>query len=126
MSIRTERVASVIKHEIGTILTRELNDPRNGFITVTDVRMTPDLRVARVAFSVFGDEKVKQRAMKMLNDEKPQIRSTVGSHLRLRYTPALEFFLDETMESADRIHRLLKQIHDGEKPKEADSESDSV
>ena len=121
MSIRTERVASLIKQEIGTILTRELNDPKNGFITVTDVRMTPDLRVARVSFSVFGDEKVKTRAMNFLNREKPMIRGIVGSHLRLRFTPALEFFLDESMETADRIHRLLKKINDEGRTSEGDA-----
>ena len=66
MSIRTERVASVIKEQIGAILIHEYNDPSYGFITVTDVKMTPDLRIAKVYFSVFANEDVQERAMKML------------------------------------------------------------
>jgi ribosome-binding factor A len=111
MSIRTERVASIIKEEIGSILTREFSAPSNGFITVTDVKMTADLKIARISFSVFGSDEVQARTMKMLEDQKQHIRGIVGSHLRLRFVPALQFYLDDTLERADRINKLIQQIH---------------
>ena len=112
MSIRTERVASLIKAEIGSILTREYNDPSYGFITVTDVRMTPDLRIAKVSFSIFGDEKKKDLTMNMLEGERGHIRGLVGSRLRLKFTPALQFYRDDTLDTADRINQLIKKIHE--------------
>jgi len=112
MSIRTERVASVIKHEIGGILGREFNDPAWGFITVTDVKMTADLKIARISLSILGDEKVRGATMEMLEGEKQHIRGLLGANLRLKYTPTLQFYLDETMERVDRINRLIRQIHD--------------
>ena len=123
MSIRAERVASLIKEEIGAILTREYSDPAFGFITVTDVKMTPDLKIARVAFSVFGSDEVRAKTMKMLDGQKPHIRGLVGSHMRLKFTPALQFFLDDTLEHVDRINTLIKQIHNDDKKPDGDSQS---
>lgn len=111
MSIRTERVASLIKEEIGTILTREYSNPEYGFITVTDVTMTADLKIAKVSFSVFGNEEVQARSMKMLEAEKQHIRGLVASHLSMKFVPALQFYLDDTLNRVDRINRILKKIH---------------
>jgi len=115
MSIRTERVASLIKTEIGSILTREYNDPSFGFITVTDVKMSPDLRIAKVAFSIFGDDARKAKTMDMLEDEKSHIRGLVGSRLRLKFTPSLQFYRDDTLDTVDRINQLIKKIHEDDK-----------
>ena len=114
MSIRTERVASLIKEEIGAILTREYTDPAFGFITVTDVTMTADLNIAKVSFSVFGGEEIQAKAMKMLETQKQHIRGIVASHLRMKFVPALQFYLDDTMNQVDRINRILKTIHGDE------------
>lgn len=114
MSIRTERVASLIKQELGALVTREYSDPANGFITVTDVRMTADLRIAKVALSIFGTPDVREKTMAMLEQEKPRIRSIVGSHLRLRFTPSLQFFLDDSLDTVDRINTIIRKIHDDE------------
>lgn len=115
MSIRSERVASLVKHEIGDMLTREYSDPSNGFITVTEVRMTPDLRVARIYLSIFGDAEVKARTMKMLDGERSHIRSFVGSRLQLKFVPTFEFYLDDTMDRVDRINTLIKKIHENDR-----------
>ncbi len=111
MSIRTERVASLIKEEIGALLVREYNDPAFGFITVTDVTMTPDLRIARVYFSVFAKPDVQERTMAMLEEEKGKIRSTVGSRMKIRFIPELQFFLDGTQDRVERLNRIFKEIH---------------
>lgn len=112
MSIRTERVASLIKEEIGAILVREYSDRSFGFTTVTEVRMTPDLKIAKVYFSVFGSPEVQTKTMTMLKEERSHIRGMVGSHLRLKFTPALQFYLDDTLDHVDRINHLIKKIHD--------------
>jgi len=112
MTIRAERVASLIKEEIGAILIREYNGQAVGFTTVTDVRMSPDLKIARIYFSVFGRADVKEQTMGWLEQEKPHIRGLLASHLRMKFTPALQFFLDDTLDQVDRINTLIKKIHD--------------
>jgi len=122
MSIRTERVASVIKERIGAILVHDYNNPSYGFITVTDVKMTPDLKIAKVYVSVFGSEQVKAKAMKMLEGEKQHIRGLVASHVQLKFAPALQFYLDQTLEEADKINRLINKIHQDDKKLSDDSQ----
>jgi ribosome-binding factor A len=112
MSIRTERVASTIKEEIGSILIREYSDKSYGFITVTDVNVTADLKIAKIYFSIFGDPAVQERTMAMLENEKQHIRGLVASHLRLKFMPALQFYHDNTLDRVDRINHLIKKIHD--------------
>ena len=111
MSIRTERVASLLKEEIGAILVRDYSDRSYGFTTVTEVKMTPDLKIAKVYFSVFGGSELKAKTMAMLKDEKSHIRGLVGSHVRLKFTPALQFYLDDTLDQVDRINHLIRKIH---------------
>ncbi len=111
MSIRTERVASLIKEEIGAILVREYNDKAYGFITVTDVTMTPDLRIAKIYFSIFAKPEIREKTMAMLEDEKGRIRGIVGSRMKIRFVPELQFFLDGTQERVERLNRIFKQIH---------------
>ena len=120
MSIRTERVASVIKEAIAGLLIRDYNDPSYGFITVTDVSVTGDLRIAKVYFSVFAPPEVQERTMKMLEGEKGRIRGFVGSGLRIRFTPELQFYHDATMDRVDRINRLIREIHKDDRPAEED------
>jgi ribosome-binding factor A len=122
MSIRTERVASVIKERVAAILIHDYSNPAYGFITVTDVKMTPDLKIARVYFSVFGSEEIKAKAMKMLEGEKQHIRGLVASYVRLKFAPALQFHLDQTLEEADKINRLINKIHEDDKKPPHDTE----
>ncbi len=112
MSIRTERVASLIKEEIGALLIRDYNDPALGFITVTDVTVSPDLRIAKVYFSVFAKPEVKESTMAMLEGERGRIRSFVGSKMKIRFIPELQFFLDGTQDRVERLNRIFKKIHE--------------
>jgi ribosome-binding factor A len=111
MSLRTERVASVIKEEVGMMLTTEFRDPSYGLITVTEVHMTPDLRIAKIYVSIMGPAAVKERTMEMLEERKPQIRSLIGSHLRLKFTPSVQFYIDETLDRVEKIDSIIKKIH---------------
>ena len=116
MSIRTEKVASLLKEEIGGILQREYSSPPMGFTTVVDVRVTPDLRIAKVYFSIFGPEEVRRKTMDRLEKAKPDIRSALARRIRLRFMPVLEFYRDDTLDRVDRINQILKKIHDERDP----------
>lgn len=114
MSLRTDRVASVIKEEVGTLLARDFNDPSYGLMTVTEVHVTPDLRLAKIYVSILGDEDVRERTMKMLEKNTGAIRASIGSHVRLKFTPSVVFYIDETLDRVEKISRIIKHIHDGE------------
>lgn len=111
MSVRVDKVASLIKQEMGSILQRDFSVVSSAFLTVTEVRMTADLKIARVYVSIYGDSKTKEKTLKLLESEKGHIRSILGSHIRLKFTPSIEFYLDETLDRVETIDNLIKQIH---------------
>jgi ribosome-binding factor A len=78
--------------------------------------MTPDLKIAKVYFSVFGGPAAQEATMALLERDRASMRREVGSHLRMKFTPALQFYLDDTLDHVDRINRLIKKIHDGTEP----------
>jgi len=108
---RQLRVADRLKQEIAHILRREVEDPRVGFVTITDVEVSPDLKHARVFFSVLGDSPDQpQEALRGLVRARSFIRKCLADQAGLRYTPELEFRYDATAERAQRIETLLHQI----------------
>ena len=111
MSVRTDRVASVVKQEIGTILQKNFTVADSGLITVTEVRMSPDLKIAKVYVSVLGDSAQKDKSLAFLEEHKSSIRSELGHHVRLKFTPAISFFLDESLDRAMNIENILNRIH---------------
>lgn len=111
MSVRTEKVASIVKQEIGIIFQRNFDMKEYGFITVTEVRMSPDLRIAKVYVSVFGDTAQKQKTLGMLEAQKGFVRQTLGHNIRLKFTPSIVFYLDETMDKAMNLEKIFKKIH---------------
>ncbi|WP_445594025.1 30S ribosome-binding factor RbfA [Bacillus velezensis] len=117
MSMRANRVGEQMKKELGDIISRKLKDPRIGFLTVTDVRVSGDLQIAKVYISVLGGEKKKEEALKGLAKAKGFIRSEIGSRIRLRKTPELEFEFDESIEYGNRIETLIHELH-SDKPSE--------
>ena len=112
MSLRTERVSSLIKEEVGTYFIREFRDPAYGFLTVTEVHMTPDLRIAKIYVSIMGDDQTKTRTMKLLEEHKGEIRAFIGSRMRMKFTPSVQFFMDETFDRVARIEELIKKIRE--------------
>ncbi len=111
MSVRTERVASIVKEEIGLIFQRNFDMREYGFMTVTEVRMTADLKIAKVYVSIFGDAGQKQKTLAMLETQKPFVRQMLGRNVRLKFTPSIVYSLDETMDNAMNLERLFKKIH---------------
>lgn len=107
---RLDRVNQLMKEELALLLQRELKDPRLGFVTVTEVDTSKDLRVAKVYVSVLGDEAQWKASLAALASARGFIHNWLKGHLDLRSIPAIEFKADRSMEHAARIQVLLKQI----------------
>ena len=107
-SNRALKVADRIKEVIATTLEARVKDPRLGFITITDVRVTGDLQQASIFYTVLGDEEAQSGTAAALASAKGLIRREVGSALGLRITPSIEFFADGLQESATAM-RLFRQ-----------------
>ncbi len=104
---RTDRVADRIREEIAEILTRRVKDPRIGFITVTAVEVSHDLRNAKVFVTVYGDEDQRKAGLKGLQSAARFIRGELGKRLQMKFTPELLFREDTTVDKANRVLELL-------------------
>ena len=109
---RPDRIGDQIRAEVSDMLVRELHDPGFGFLTITRVRVTPDLQLARVYYTTMGDAEARRNTERAFGRAAPFIRRQLGRRLRLRRTPELEFVFDESIEGQDRIERLLQEIHE--------------
>ena len=107
---RPTRVGDQIRVEISDLLARAVQDPGIGFLTVTHVKVTPDLQQARVYYTTMGDERGRRETQRALDRATPFLRRQLGGRLRLRRVPELQFFFDESIERQDRIERILQEI----------------
>ncbi len=107
---RIERVNQLIKEEISLLLQRELKDPRLGFVTITEVETTADLRSAKVFVSVLGSEEQWRASMAALESARGFVRNWLRDHLDLRVTPTLDFRPDRSMEHAAQIQTILQRL----------------
>lgn len=107
---RRQKIASSIRGEISRVIQVEMNDPRIGFITVTGVEVSPDLRVADVYFSKMGDPAGSQNALAALEKAQGFLRRRVADNLALRRTPELRFHLDRSADRGEHIDRLLQAL----------------
>jgi ribosome-binding factor A len=111
MSTRTERVAQEIQVAVADILARGMiRDPRVGYITITGVKMSPDLRVAKVFYSMIGTDEQKKHTKEGLEAAKGFVRREVTSRVKLRVSPEIYFSFDGSLEEGDKIERLLKEV----------------
>lgn len=117
MSIRIEKVNQLLKREIAKILEEDIEDKGIGFVSITHVFTSPDLRHAKVYYSILGDEIQKKKTGKVLNQAKGYIKRLISQRVRLRYLPDIEFLYDESIEYSLCIENLFKKIQDGEKDK---------
>lgn len=113
-SHRSNRVAEEIKKEITQMLRDEIKDPRIGFVTVTGVEVTPDIRYAKIFVSVYGNEDAKGQSLEALEKAKGFVRSELGKRMRLRYTPEISFRFDTSIEHGARIMELLEKVKETE------------
>ena len=110
--VRREKLQELFKAEASDVLHRRLRDPRLGFVSVTDVETSRDLRVAKVFVSVLGNEEQWASSLEALASAKGFVRNWLRRHLDLRVTPELQFRPDHSMEHAARIQQLLKRLDD--------------
>jgi len=106
---RMRRVNEAMRQVLGDAVAQELKDPRIGFVTVTDVKTSPDLRYARVYVSVLGDDDTQAATLDGLQSAVGFLQGRVGGELRLKRTPELRFELDETAARAARLERLIDE-----------------
>lgn len=109
MPYRPERLAAAIQEEISQIL-REMKDPRLGFVSVTNVEVSSDLRYARVYVSVLGSPTEEAATMEALQHAQGFLRSELGRRIRLRHTPEISFRLDRSIRHGARINELLRDL----------------
>ncbi|MGI8781481.1 MAG: 30S ribosome-binding factor RbfA [Solirubrobacteraceae bacterium] len=103
------RVDEAVREVLSAAITKQVKDPRVGFVTVTAVETAPDLRRARVFVSVLGDDRVRKRSMQGLRSAHGVLQRAVAHELRLKHTPTLEFHYDDTSERGFRIGELIER-----------------
>ena len=118
---RPERVADQIRSELASLLSREVHDPGIGFLTITKVQVSPDLQLARVSYTVLGDQKARAASARALERAAPFLRRQLGARLRLRRAPELRFTYDEAVAGQDRIEQILNEIHAADDAAKSDS-----
>ncbi len=118
---RPERLAEQIKEEVSSIIAGELDDPRVGFVTVIETKVSPDLKYAKIFVSVMGEDHQIAESMKALDHASGFIRHRLGSVLRIKRAPELRFIYDDTERTAARIEELLSE--EVQRAKDDDAES---
>jgi len=107
---RPDRVGEEIREELSSLLVREVHDPGIGFVTLTRVKVSPDLQMARVFYTVIGDEKVQKATAQALTRATPFLRRHIGARIRLRRVPEIRFEFDKGVENQDRVERILMDL----------------
>ena len=110
---RTHRVGDQILREISNLLIRKVNDPRLKGVTITDVRMSKDLRHAYVYYSLFWEGQQKKQAHEGFESARGFIRREIGERLQLRYVPDIQFRYDESLDYGKKMERVLAKLDSG-------------
>ncbi len=107
---RPDRVGEQIRQELSQLLLSDVHDPGIGLITLTRVKVSPDLQVARVYYTLMGDDRARVETKRALERATPFLRRQIGSRIRLRRVPELQFHFDESVEAQDRLERILLEL----------------
>ena len=125
-SRRQEQVAEFLRDEVSEIITREMKDPRLGFVSITRVELSPDLRYAKVFISVFGSEEEREATLRALTGEAGFVRYQLKPRIRIRHVPEISFQLDRSMEHAEEVARTLKKIRRQFQPPAGETSSEPL
>ena len=106
---RTDKLDSILMRELSVIISQEINDPKIGFPTVTEVDVAPDLNTAKVYVSFLGKNYKKRDGLEALRRAKGHIKSELAKRIRIRKIPDLTFIVDDTLDKADRIEEILSK-----------------
>jgi len=116
MTARTTRIDELLRQEMGSILSRDVEDPRIGFATIISIETTPDLRHAKVLVSVIGQPDDRKTTLNALGRAMPFVRHELGKRLRLKRIPEFHLELDDTLERGTRVLHLLDELGAGRAP----------
>src|SRR3954471_2091316 len=109
---RMRRINEVLREVVGATISSELNDPRIGFVTVTSVETSPDLRTAKVFVSVLGSPEEREATLEARRSSHGVIQARIAAETRMKRTPTLTFHYDDTIEKASRVSELLEEVED--------------
>ena len=126
MSIRTERVAGEVQQAIARLFQTEFTDLSDGMITVTKVRMAPDLKSGRIYLSVLGGSIPGEQVLKNVKAASPQIRHGLARSINMKYSPELFYYLDDTQEEVSRVEDIFRKIREEAEAKERQDNDGSV
>jgi ribosome-binding factor A len=126
MTQRTERIDELLRQEIGEIFRRDVDDPRIGFATITDVETAPDLRHARVSVSVIGQPEERKATLAAMGRAMPFVRHELGKRLRLKRIPMFHLELDDSVERGTRVLQLLHELEEGRLPEDVAPPGESL
>ncbi len=116
MSHRIEKFENLVKEEISLIFLFKLKDPLFGFVTITNVKVSPDLKTAKIYLSVFEKER-REEILGKITTQAKYIRSELASRIRVKFVPELKFFIDDTIDYVEKIEGLIKKIHEDDSKK---------
>lgn len=111
LSHRVERIAQQVREEVSQMLATEVRDPGIGLVTVTRAKVTGDLSLARIYWTIIGDAAERKKTAKALARAVPYLRHLLSQRLTLRRAPELQFLFDESVAAQDRIEQIIQQIH---------------
>ncbi|HVO72709.1 MAG TPA: 30S ribosome-binding factor RbfA [Ignavibacteriaceae bacterium] len=110
MSYRIDKMENLIREEISLILLQKMQDHSFGLLTVTHVKVSPDIKIAKIYISVFEKEK-RDQVLEKIKASTGFIRSELASRIRIKFVPELKFFIDDTLDYVEKIEGLIRKIH---------------
>jgi ribosome-binding factor A len=119
LSHRVERIAEQVREEVSQMLATEVRDPGVGLVTVTRAKVTGDLSLARIYWTIIGDEAERKKTAKALARAVPYLRHLLSQRLTLRRAPELQFLFDQSVAAQDRIEQIIQELHAEEESRKA-------
>ncbi len=123
MSHRVDKISNLIKEELSLIFLEKVQDPALGLLTITSVKVTSDLRTAKVYISVYEKEK-RDLILEKANNIKGLIKSELAQRIRIRYIPEINFFIDDTLDYVEKMEDLFRKINEDDN--KADGSRDEI
>ncbi len=113
MAYRIDKLEHLIKEEVSMIFLYKVQDPAFGLLTITNVKLSPDLKIAKIYISVFEKEK-REAVLEKIRDKTGFIRTELAHRIRIKFIPELKFFIDDTLDYVEKIEGLIKKIHEND------------
>ena len=113
MAYRIDKLEHLIKEEVSLIFLYKVQDPAFGLLTITNVKLSSDLKIAKIYISVFEKEK-REAVLEKIRDKTGFIRTELAHRIRIKFIPELKFFIDDTLDYVEKIEGLIKKIHEND------------